>query len=101
MNDLNNLVILVMMFVLGALIAALYLSSLWLTVRRIHRGRHPALWLLSSLVVRMGLLLIAFYFIVGDGHWERLLAALAGFVILRTIAIRRVRQQIPADLQKG
>jgi len=101
MNDFNDIAILIMMFVLGSFIAALYLSSLWLTVWRIHRGRHPALWLISSLIVRMGLLLIAFYFIVGDGHWERLLAALAGFVVLRTIAIRRVRQKIPANAQKG
>ena len=101
MSDLNSLVILIMMFALGALIAGVYLSSLWLTVQRISRGRHPALWLVSSLVVRMGLLLTAFYFIVSDGHWERLLAALAGFVILRTFAIRRVRHQLSTNVQKG
>ena len=101
MNASNNVPILILMFVSGALLAALYLFSLWFTVQRIRRGRNPALWLLSSLLLRMGLLVIAFYFIVGDGHWERLLAALAGFITLRTLALRRVRQQIPSSVQKA
>ena len=100
MDASNNIPILILMFALGALLAALYLISLWFTVRGIRRGRHPALWLLTSLILRMGLLVIVFYFIVGDGQWERLLAALAGFITLRTITLRRVRQQIPAGLQK-
>jgi F1F0 ATPase subunit 2 len=100
MNYLHDVPFLIAMFALGALLASLYLASLWYTVQRIHRDSHPALWLVTSLTVRMVLLLAAFYFILGEGHWERLLTALAGFVTLRTLAIRHVRQTIPAGLAK-
>lgn len=87
--------LLIAAFISGAVLAALYLYTLWFTVQRIGRGRHPALWLAASLVARLGVLAAAFYFILGEGHWERLLAALAGFVLLRTITLRRVRRHIP------
>ena len=41
----------------------------------------------------MLLLVAAFYFILGDGHWPRLLAALAGFVTLRIFIIGGIRHQ--------
>lgn len=101
MNDLTDLATLILMFVIGAILGALYLGSLWFSVQRMRRGRYPALWLVSSLAVRMLVLGFAFYFILGEGHWERLLMALAGFVTLRTLILRRVRRQIPDGMQKG
>jgi len=49
-------------------------------------------WLLASFVVRMAVTVAGFYF-VGDGHWQRLLAALLGFVVAR-IVVTRVTQKI-------
>jgi F1F0 ATPase subunit 2 len=83
---------LLLMFTCGALLAAIYLGALWLTVQRISDCRHPALWLLASLLARMVLVVATFYWILGDGHWQRLLAALAGFVTLRIVILGRVRR---------
>ncbi len=91
---MNDLILLVFMFISGLLLAAIYLGSLWLTVQRIDRLEHPGLWFVTSLIVRMLLLLVAFYFILGDGHWPRLLAALCGFITLRILVTNRVRRQL-------
>jgi F1F0 ATPase subunit 2 len=82
---------LVLLFAAGAVLAALYLGALWWTVQRVARADQPALWLLASLLMRLLLLGAAFYLIIVDGHWQGLLAALAGFVVLRTFVLRQVR----------
>lgn len=111
-----------LMFVAGGLLAVLYLAGLWLTVQYIHRPhhsyhsyhsyhshheRHPhherpkaGLWLTISLVLRLLLLLAAFYLILGDGQWRHLLAALAGFMTLRQLVTRRVQRQVAAATSK-
>lgn len=105
-----------LMFVAGGLLAALYLAGLWLTVQYIHRPhhsyhphhkRHPhherpkaGLWLTISLVLRLLLLLAAFYLILGDGQWRHLLAALAGFMTLRQLVTHRVQRQLAAATSK-
>ena len=94
---MNEWLWLSLMFICGTLIAAVYLSTLWLTVQHIHTLRHPALALLTSLLARMLLVVSVFYFILGDGHWPRLLAALAGFVVLQIISTRAVASQIPVN----
>lgn len=92
MNELPSLLLMVLA---GALLAGLYLIGLWLTVRDIHRQRHPALWLLLSILLRMGLVLVVFYFILGDQRWSLLLAALFGFIALRIVAIGWLRYRKP------
>ena len=96
-----------LMFVAGGLLAALYLAGLWLTVQYIHRPHHPhnerpkaGLWLTISLVLRLLLLLVALYLILGDGQWRHLLAALAGFMTLRQLVTRRVQRQVAAATSK-
>lgn len=92
---INDLFVLLLMAIAGALLAAVYLAGLWVTVRRLHRYQHPALLLVTSIIMRMGLVVVGFLFILGDRHWQHLLAALAGFLTLRTLAIRRVRRRLP------
>jgi F1F0 ATPase subunit 2 len=87
----NDWLTLLTPFLLGALLGGLYLAALWLTVRRLTRVRRPALWLLGSTLLRLGLLLAGFWYILGDGHWQRLLAALAGFIVVRALTLGQVR----------
>ena len=89
---MNDWLVLLLFFLSGVLLGAIYLGGLWLTVQHIQNDGQPAWWLITSLLVRMLVLVVAFYFILGDGHWQRLLAALAGFVTLRIFTTRRVRR---------
>ena len=74
----------------GVALGAIYFGGLWWTVRRGLASRRPALWLSGSLLLRAGMALAGFYF-VGQGHWQRLVACLLGFVMARLAATWRMR----------
>ncbi len=56
-----------------------FFAGLWWSLRRGLASRRPALWLVSSLLLRLALAVAGFYW-VGAGDWLRLLACLAGFL---------------------
>ena len=71
----------------GLLLGAIFFGGLWWTVRLGVTSKRPALLFLGSMLLRTGVVIVGFYF-VSDGHWERLLACLAGFAIARFIVMR-------------
>ena len=71
----------------GLLLGAIFFGGLWWTVRLGVASRRPALLFLGSMLLRTVVVVAGFYF-VGDGHWQRLLACLFGFVIARIIVTR-------------
>ncbi len=71
----------------GLLLGAIFFGGLWWTVRLGVASRRPALLFLGSLLLRTVVVVAGFY-LVGDGHWQRLLACLSGFVIARIIVTR-------------
>jgi F1F0 ATPase subunit 2 len=77
-------------FFVGMGAGLLYFGGLWWTVRRLPTARQPALLTLGSFFVRTGLSLAAFYFASG-GQWQRILASLLGFIIVRVFLVRRIR----------
>ena len=68
----------------GLFLGAMFFGGLWWTVRKGVSSARPALWFFGSLLLRMSLALVGFYF-VGRGHWERLVACLLGFVMARLV----------------
>lgn len=85
---LQGLLILPLSFGLGIL----YFSCLWLTVQNLARTQHPVLLIVGSGVLRMMVALVALYLMVG-GYWERLLIALVGFLLARSLLIAHWRPQ--------
>ena len=71
------------------LLGAIFFGGLGWTVRRGLASRRPAFWFLGSLLLRMSILMAGFY-VVSGGRWDRLLACLLGFVIARQIATRLI-----------
>ena len=94
-----DMLVLVLMFLAGGILGVMYFTGLWFTVQRIHYGKHPVLWLITSMAVRMILLLAAFYFILHYGDWIHLLAVLVGFVATRMVYTRRMRARLSAAAQ--
>jgi F1F0 ATPase subunit 2 len=84
---MNETVSLVPALAAGVLLGAVFFGGLWWTVRKSVSHERPALWFLGSLLLRTSILLAGFYFVSG-GHWERLLACLLGFVVARFIVTR-------------
>lgn len=69
-----------------------YFGGLWLTVQRLSTSRRPAPLLLASFVGRTAAVVVGFYLVMG-GHWERMLACLAGFVMVRLFLVSRMRAE--------
>ena len=78
---------LVLAWVAGGALGAMFFGGLWWTVQKVLSSTRPAFWFFGSLLLRTSLTLAGFYFVAG-GHWQRLLACLAGFVIARLIVTR-------------
>lgn len=81
MPDMLRLVI---AFASGLALGLLFFLGLWWTVRRSLNGTHPAAWILTSLLVRTAILLAGFY-LVARGNWQRFVACAFGFVAARLI----------------
>jgi F1F0 ATPase subunit 2 len=74
---------------MGAGLSLFYFCGLWLTVKRLPKSQHPASLTVASFLIRTGVVLLGFYYIM-EGRLERLLAAMAGFLIVRLILVRLI-----------
>ena len=81
---MNETLTLVLAFVTGVLLGAIFFGGLWWTVQKVVSSKRSALWSLGSLLLRTSIVLAGFYFIA-RGHWERLLVCLMGFVVARLV----------------
>ncbi len=75
-------------FTFGFAIGIFYFSCLWITVKQLPTIQQPILLIIGSLIGRLSIAIFGFYLVM-DGSWERLLIALLGFVLARSILIRR------------
>jgi F1F0 ATPase subunit 2 len=75
---------LVLAWVAGGVLGAMFFGGLWWTVRKGVSSRQPALWFFGSLLLRMSLALAGLY-VVSGGQWDRLLVCLLGFVMARLV----------------
>jgi F1F0 ATPase subunit 2 len=82
----------------GVVLGAIFFGGLWWTVRQGVSSKHPALWFLSSLLLRTCIVVLGLYF-VSRGDWKRLLAGLLGFIVVRLIVTRFTRvAELPSQL---
>ncbi len=77
--------------IVGILLGTFFFGGLWWTVRKGVSAKLPALWFFGSMLLRTCIVVLGFYFILGD-DWKRLLAGLLGFIIARLIVIRLTRE---------
>lgn len=88
MNSLLNpamLFPLVTAFATGLALGAFYFIALWQTVQRLQSATSPARLMLFSFILRMAVVMAGFYLVMGGEHWERLVSAMLGFIIIRKI----------------
>jgi F1F0 ATPase subunit 2 len=87
---MNETMSLALALTAGALLGGIFFGGLWWTVRKCVSSKQPALWFFGGGLLRMTVVLAGFY-LVADGHWERLLAGLLGFVMARATVTRLTR----------
>ena len=85
---------------LGGMLGTAFFGGLWWTIRKGVASALPALWFLGSLLLRMSVVLAGFYF-VGHGHWERLVACLVGFVMARFVVTCLTRPILETRFPSG
>ena len=85
---ISEILPLALALVAGVLLGAIFFGGLWWTVRKCVSSRRPACWVFGSGLLRTSAVLAGFYF-VAQGHWERMLACVIGFVMARVMVIRR------------
>ena len=73
----------------GLLLGFLYFRGLWLTVKKLPDTDRPFLTAIGSFALRAAVVLAGFYVVMGD-EWERLVAALLGFILAREFLVRRL-----------
>jgi F1F0 ATPase subunit 2 len=87
---MNNILTMILMVVAGGGLGAVFFGGLWWTVRKGLGSKRPALWFFGSMLLRMSITLVGFYFVTG-ANWKRLFFCLLGFIIARFIVIRLTR----------
>jgi F1F0 ATPase subunit 2 len=87
---MNETVALMLTFIAGVLLGVFFFGGLWWTVHWGASSNQPALWFFGSLLLRISLILAGFYFVTG-GHWQRLLLCTIGFITARLIVMRFTR----------
>ena len=90
---MNNFLNLTLALVAGIALGAIFFGGLWWTVGKGVSSKSPVLWFLTSMLTRMGIVLAGFYF-VGRGDWQRLVSCLLGFIIARFIVMRLTRPPV-------
>lgn len=89
-----DLLSLVFALIAGIMLGAIFFGGLWWTVRKGVSAKNPAFLFFGSMLLRTCIVVLGFYFILGDS-WQRLLAGLLGFIVARIVVTRltRVAQQ--------
>ena len=73
----------------GALLGLFFFGGLWWTVHRLPVSRRPSLLAFSSFLVR-GLVVAGGIVLISDGSLVRILAALVGIIVARTVFVQIV-----------
>ncbi len=91
---------LALVFAAGMALGGFYFAVLWNTVRRLPGAGSPARLMLAGLLVRLGIVLPAFYLLMA-GRWERMVVALGGFIVMREFLTRLWGKEKAKGLMKG
>jgi F1F0 ATPase subunit 2 len=90
----NPLLSAVLAWLVGVFLGVVFYGGLWWTIRVSLSSQCPGFLFLGSMLLRMGLTLIGFYLVVGEG-WQRLLLCLLGFAMARA-GVTWLTQSAPA-----
>lgn len=80
---------LVFAFAVGMVLGAFFSLNLWSSVQKMTDDETPWYILYGSFMLRISVVLLGFYLVM-DGRWEHMIAALGGFVLMREILVRRL-----------
>lgn len=84
---MSEILILILVWIAGFVLGGIFFGGLGWTTYKGTLSKKPALWFGVSFILRMGVVLVGFYF-VSSGHLVRFLFCLLGFIVARIFIIR-------------
>jgi len=90
---MNDTIALFLSWLAGGALGVSFFLGLWWTVKKGVSSKHPALLFSGSLLLRTGIIIAGFFF-VSAGHWQRLLTCLIGCTMARFALIWRMKSPI-------
>jgi F1F0 ATPase subunit 2 len=95
MIEISNFVV---PFIVGLLLGAVFFGGLWFTVKKLIISKIPVLFMVSSFVFRIGIVLAGFYFI-GLNDWKKLILCLIGFIVARLVVVQHTKSLTEKTVQ--
>ena len=92
--------VLLLAFAAGLGLGLFYFGGLWWTVNRVATAGQPGLLMLGSMLLRSAVVLAGFWLVM-DGQFDRLIACVVGFFVMRMVLVRRLRPQSAERLRKS
>jgi len=89
---MNELLTLTLAAAAGVVLGLFFFGGLWWSLRRALASPRPALWIVSSFLLRMGGVAGGFV-LVAAGDWRRLSLCLLGFWAARWFVVRATAAQ--------
>ena len=86
-------------FITGILLGGIFFGGLWWTIQKGLSATNPALWFISSLILRVAITVSGFYFIAA-GNWQKLVVCLVGFIITRFLISHFLRLPVSNSIPK-
>lgn len=83
---MNEITQYVLILTAGFVLGSLFFGGLWFTLKKLVTAKNPAWLIFGSLVVRMGIALLAFYYVTQFG-WQAMLLSLLGFIAARFMVV--------------
>lgn len=74
----------------GMALGIFFFGGLWFTVKKAINIKAPALWFLGSFFLRVGVVMLGFYYI-SFGGWLYLIFSLSGFILARLAVTSRTK----------
>ena len=82
--EMNEVISLLPALFAGIVLGFLFFGGLLLTVRMGLSAKRPTFIFLGSMIIRMAIVILGFYYIGGD-NWQKMLVCLGGFLIGRMV----------------
>ena len=90
----------VLAFAGGVILGLLFFGGLYITVQKMDTVKNPAIIMIISFILRMAVLVVAFYFISKSGYKE-VLFALAGVILSRFVITFNMRGEKKEKVKRG
>ncbi|SCP96141.1 ATP synthase subunit I [Anaerobium acetethylicum] len=79
-------------FLIGIFLGILFFGGLQLTLTQLEKSKYPAFLMLSSMLLRMAVVLTGFFLLRNRG-WNHLLASLLAVLLVRTLFVSAARKK--------